>query len=369
MEHEKYIEKIENPSVERTLAKRAHVWVTLGKGENEVKVKALIDTGNTIREETAITEELHSKLNVGYEELGGTPIGTANKDGPKLRKYGISKAIEMQISGITGRFEIKPAVVATLSDRLNIGNGFLESVGRQIPVNVQFSKGLATLKIGSMTAELIRQMSTGNQMGTEQVNQEDHGKSQKSQVDQDITDGNPTEEKRGRGSRDEKKIENGQRRPREQGPGRRQQVYAIKELVCKANTVTFVEVQTERPVLEPKEVLIENDEHNQMETVEAIYSWKKDDNKIAVMNNSSIDLKILKNSSLGFIEEVKIDEEENEKQTKSYVEKINSITDEHRLQIVEDLGLNTNPVLKENSEIKKQAMALVMEVADIFGEK
>ena len=197
MEHEKYIEKIENPSVERTLAKRAHVWVTLGKGENEVKVKALIDTGNTIREETAITEELHSKLNVGYEELGGTPIGTANKDGPKLRKYGISKAIEMQISGINGRFEIKPAVVATLSDRLNIGNGFLESVGRQIPVNVQFSKGLATLKIGSMTAELIRQMSTGNQMGTEQVNQEDHGKSQKSQVDQDITDGNPTEEKRG----------------------------------------------------------------------------------------------------------------------------------------------------------------------------
>ena len=90
-------------------------------GENKVKVKALIDTGNTIREETAITEELHSKLNVGYEELGGTPIGTANNKGPKLRKYGISKPIEMQISGITGKFEVKPAVVVTLSDRLNIG--------------------------------------------------------------------------------------------------------------------------------------------------------------------------------------------------------------------------------------------------------
>ena len=51
-----------------------------------------------------------------------------------------------------------------------------------------------------MTTELIRQMSNGNQMGTEQVNQEDHGKSQKSQVDRDNTDGNPTEEKRGRGS-------------------------------------------------------------------------------------------------------------------------------------------------------------------------
>ena len=39
----------------------------------------------------------------------------------------------------------------------------------------------------------------------EQVNQEDHTKSQKSQVDQDSTDGNPNEEKRGQGSRDEKK--------------------------------------------------------------------------------------------------------------------------------------------------------------------
>ena len=72
-----------------------------------------------------------------------------------------------------------------------------------------------------------------------------------------------------------------------------------------------MEVQTERPVLEPKEVLVENDENNQMETVEAIYSWKKDGNKIAVMNNSSIDLKILKNSSLGFIKEVKINKETN----------------------------------------------------------
>ena len=114
--------------------------------------------------------------------MGGTPIGTANKEGPKLRKYGISKPIEMQISGIDGKFEVKPAVVATLSDRLNIGNGFLESLGRQIPVSIQFCKGLATLKIGSMTTELIRQTSNGNQMGTEQVNQEDHGKSQKRQL-------------------------------------------------------------------------------------------------------------------------------------------------------------------------------------------
>ena len=64
------------------------------------------------------------------------------------------------------------------------------------------------------------------------------------------------------------------------------------------------------------------------------------------------------------IRQIKIDKEENKKKTKSYVQKINSITDEHRLQIVEDLGLNTNPVLKENPEIKKQAIALVMEFED-----
>ena len=351
--------------------KRAHVWVTLGKGENQVKIKALLDTGNTIEEESAITAKLHRRLNVGLEEVGGIPIGTANKNGPRLQKLGVSNLIEMQISGIEGKFQIKPAVVETLSDQLNLGNGFLESVSNEIPVSIKFNSGKATLQVGAMQTELIRQMTDMERMGKEEVVQEDPVEGQKSQRGQVHTEEKPTVPTERQGSRSEakKKEERQERKPREHGPLRRQQVFAMKEVICSANSVTFVEVQTERPIAEGTEVLVQDDEHNQSETVEAMYSWKKTGNRIAVINHAPNDCRILKNSSLGFIAEAEVDKEENEKQTQSYFERINRITDVHRMKVVEELGLMTNPVLKANPEIQKKAIELVMEFADIFGEE
>ena len=355
-------------TIENIMGKKAHVWVTLGKGDHKIKVKALIDTGNTIKEETAITEDLHNKLNVGLKEMGGVPIGTANKDGPKLRKFGVSKPIQMEISGIKGKFEVQPAVVSALLDPFNVGCGFLESIGKQMPVSMEFKNGKSMLKIGSMETELMRQMSEVDGMKKESVDQEDHRKGNGSQDDQESANRKPTDRQGSR--RKEKNSEIGRKyRPREHGPLRRQQVYAAKEVICKANTLTFVECVMERPVLEVMEVLVENDEKNQMETIQAVYKRKKAGNKIAVLNHAPVDMKILKNSSLGFISQAQVDKEENDKQTQSYVEKINSISDEHKMQVVEDLGLWTNPLLKENPEIRKKAIKLVMDYADIFGEK
>ena len=83
------------------------MYVTLyGNNGQKVRVKSLVDTGNTIVEETAVTEAIHSKLNVGLEEIGGLPIGTANKDAPKMQKLGTSNLIQMEIEGIKGRFQI-----------------------------------------------------------------------------------------------------------------------------------------------------------------------------------------------------------------------------------------------------------------------
>ena len=368
MENEIDLSDTLEETIENIMGKKSHVWVTLGKGDHKVKVKALIDTGNTIKEETAITEELHSKLNVGLKEMGGAPIGTANKEGPKLRKFGVSNPIEMIISGIKGRFEVQPAVVSTLSDPFNIGQGFMESIGNQMPVSVGFQNGKTVLKIGNMETELIRQISEVDEMEQKKVDQEDHGKGNGSQVDQESAIKTSTE---GRETgRKERNSGNGRKyRPREHGPLRKQQVYATEETVCKANTLTFVKCVTERPFSEVMEVLVENDEINQMETVQAVYKWNKAENKIAVLNHAPVDIKILKNSSLGFISQVKVDKEENDKQTQSYVEKVNSMSDEHKMQVVEDLGLWTNPLLKENPEIRKKAIKLVMEYADIFGEK
>ena len=186
MENEIDLSDTLEETIENIMGKKSHVWVTLGKGDHKVKVKALIDTGNTIKEETAITEELHSKLNVGLKEMGGAPIGTANKEGPKLRKFGVSNPIQMIISGIKGRFEVQPAVVSTLSDPFNIGQGFMESIGNQMPVSVGFQNGKTVLKIGNMETELIRQISEVDEMEQKKVDQEDHGKGNGSQVDQDI---------------------------------------------------------------------------------------------------------------------------------------------------------------------------------------
>ena len=128
--------------------KKAHVYVTLQGKDKGIKVKTLIDTGNTIREESAITTELHEKLKVGFLEKGGSPIGTAKKDGPKLIKRGVSNPITMKIDGIKGCFEIRPAVVDTLSDSLNLGSGFLCEVGKEVPVHMEFTQGEAVLRIG-----------------------------------------------------------------------------------------------------------------------------------------------------------------------------------------------------------------------------
>ena len=224
-------------------SKQAHVWVTLGVGENKQRIKALIDTGNTIKEECAITADIHRKLKVGFEKKGGIPIGTANKDGPKLRNFGTSNLICMEIDGIKGRFQIKPAVVETLSDGLNIGNGFLESVGKQIPVNLEFQNGEAILKVGKMSTPLIRHMS---QMNTKNVCDTKEEVAEKGKVTYSSKECDH-EMKRNeiRGRTRNKETANRKSEVRDKA-SRKMQLFAKKKVICRPNTVTFVEVETSR---------------------------------------------------------------------------------------------------------------------------
>ena len=73
------IEIVEINQINKPVKQRkANVILNLGSGKNQVTCKGLIDTGNTITEETAIEEELHKQLQVGFQSTGGKPIGTAN---------------------------------------------------------------------------------------------------------------------------------------------------------------------------------------------------------------------------------------------------------------------------------------------------
>ena len=317
----------------------------LGSGENQVTCKGLIDTGNTITEETAIEAELHKQLQVGFSCKGGKPIGTADKQ-CKLIKLGVSNPIPIHIHGI-GRFEVKPAVIKSLSDPFNIGNGFLESIGKQVPTSLSFEGKNVILKVGQNETELMRPMMSENQQadGQTPTEQQDHVPPVR---EVDVTS--------------RRTMNRNPQRIRDQGPTRKQPIRAKEERICNGNSVTFIEVLAEKNFKENQEVLVENEETNQMETVGALYKWKKEGNRVAIINHAGTPIRIPKHSVVGYVSEAEV-----EAQTKeSYLEKINSVSEEHRLKVVEDLGLMQNPVLKANPEIQKKATQLVMEFADIF---
>ena len=107
----------------------------------EVPVRALIDTGNTVRAKSVMDK----KLGAGFSAIGEAQIQTA-KRGSGLTKIGRSKEIEIRIPGITQKFSIKPTVTENLSDELNLGNGFLAQIGRILECSLVFKGKLERRK-------------------------------------------------------------------------------------------------------------------------------------------------------------------------------------------------------------------------------
>ena len=72
--------------------------------------KALVDTGNSITEEIAISEDLHKKIGSKFKKVKLEETKTAKK-GASLLKLGISQPLKLKIIGIPGRiWTVQPAV-------------------------------------------------------------------------------------------------------------------------------------------------------------------------------------------------------------------------------------------------------------------
>ena len=93
-------------------------------------------------------------MGVGLNTRGGKPIGTAHKNGSKIREEGVSNPIIMEINGF--KFKIEPAVIQNLSDPINIGSGLLETIGRKVPMQLIFNGKSTKLKVENRTMELIK---------------------------------------------------------------------------------------------------------------------------------------------------------------------------------------------------------------------
>ena len=102
-----------------------------------------MDTGNSTTEATAISEELHKKILVKFKVMEFEETKTAKK-GASLLKLGISLPLKLRIIGIPGRtWTVQPALNKELTDTVNIGIKFLETIGAVL----KFRKG-NTLTIG-----------------------------------------------------------------------------------------------------------------------------------------------------------------------------------------------------------------------------
>ena len=94
----------------------------------QLKVKSMIDSGNTLRCGVTLTDAFRKKLGLKYYSMRTKTVGTANKTG-KMIQLGIREELELKIDGIGGYWSGRASMVKGLSDKVNIGAGALIRIG------------------------------------------------------------------------------------------------------------------------------------------------------------------------------------------------------------------------------------------------
>ena len=99
------LKRVHGERSEGTTGQQRTVY-TMATGPNtttgqQVRVKSMIDSGNTLRYGVAITNEFRRKLGLRYDSMRSKTVGTADKTG-KMTQLGISKKFTLKIDGIRG---------------------------------------------------------------------------------------------------------------------------------------------------------------------------------------------------------------------------------------------------------------------------
>ena len=379
--------------------------VRLRYGLKTVKCKALIDTGNTVTAKSVITKKLHNKIQSGFSEIGGKKIGTA-KAGGQLTRIGRSKGIVMEIEGLKRKFKIKPTVVDDLSDDLNLGNGFLTSIGEEISCAIEYGEKTTKLRVGNEEVELIRVLqgheTARQQQACKAETETVVGPSPKVLVGQtnstDLEVGparnvNPgaeskdsleaqaptgttsevqaepgTQQKSCRQARLKHTVQNRlhKQTKRDQEPERIRHVYCAEDMKVKKNTLTFVPAYLAKATDTGKDVMVEPI-GNTSKTVGAVYKWKEKGNRIAVMNSFEYSYEIKKGSKIGqytVLEERKANaEEEKVKEIKETTTNLPNVK-----ELIKKLKIEENEILKSNPTVKEKVIELIAEYRDVFSD-
>ena len=312
-------------------------------GKNgELKVKGLLDTGNSVLEETAISENLHKRLGVGLSDARQTTIGTA-KEGAQLQRMGTSNPIKMKITGMRQEFCIRPTVVRDLSDDLNLGDRFLDTIASTKGQKCQiiYDNGRKKLTIGPETSEMIRVMAPV----TEEIELE--------------------ESTRGRTLMRTPAMERAksvnQRNPR---------LTASQKTIIPAHSLKFMKVKTQRP-LEQVDILVEAGDSVYTEVPTAIYRWEGQEGRIAVLNLCDEDVEIPENKTMGYysgVTEQERDDKIKRMETQDSDEDPESRVKRLQDEAVQKLGIYSNKLLKANPKVRDKVVEMVKKYYKVFGE-
>ena len=170
----------------------------------------------------------------------------------------------MEIDGF--KFNIKPSVIQNLPDPVNIGSGLLETIGDKVLIRSIFNGKNNQLKVGNKSLEMIKALNEGN------IEHKDAKKnSAKEKISPHLN-------------------------------------YAKMDTICRANTVTFVDVDPKEKELKVNEdIQVESKANEREETVGALYTWKKETNQIAILNHNNTAAEVGKRMEDSRVEKKKCD--------------------------------------------------------------
>ena len=283
-------------------------------------------------EESAISEKLHKALGVGFADRRKMTVGTAGKS-QTLTKLGRSNQIRIRIDGMKRRLLITPTVIPGLSDGLNLGSGFFQKLGMDSPTVIEFRGNTTTLQIGKERTELVQSMAEETRGRGEARGRSDAGKKRETSV-----------------------------------PERVQKLHASRNQRVKAQTLTFVEVETST-MAPGGTVYVAPREGKTMETVGAIYKWKRSKNRIAVLNTTDRDVIVQGGTAVGTGELIDPCRKPTERVSRmKESEEEPEDLEAHIETILEGLKIMKNPLLAKNPKIRDKLIELVRKYWRIFGE-
>ena len=324
------------------------------------KMKMMIDQGNLLGVGVAISEDTFRRMDLRYETISQSNVGTAGK-GLGMTRLGRTRPFTIRIDGIKKAFQTKATVIRDLADEVNLGGGFLQqAAARGIKTRLEFLPNGTLLHMNRETVDLVNKMRPIDEEPPIQqekdptgINLEPEDKGPPIQQEKDPT-GNTMEPDRCSRRSSPTTREKG----RETSCGGRKPnvwpVHASQTYLLPANSLCFVGTKDLpiRALVEPNQ-----GQPGLCQALPAVYSPTS---RIAMLNLGPKFL-LKKDTQIGEAIPLSLSK------TPVNQERVSTLgREEIKEQLLQDLGLDANPILQKDPVLLQHVKELIGEYQDVF---